>query len=59
MKLENQGPWNLPEFTKLRHKRWGWTVTYEYDVCYQNWYLWTGTTLLVLEDWQKEEFDIL
>ena len=59
MNAKKRNPWNLPEFTKLKHKLYGWTVTYEYDLCYQEWYLWNGQSLLVLDDWKLEDFCIL
>lgn len=59
MDAKNKNPWNLSEFTKLKHRVYGWTVTYVYDLCYQDWFLWTGTTLLVLADWSLDDFEIL
>lgn len=59
MATKDQNPWGIPEFIKVKHKLYGWVGIYEYDVCYQDWFLWTGTSLAVLDDWKLEDFDIL
>ena len=56
--MKELNPWNLPEFTKLRHKRWGWTVVYEYDLCYQEWLLWNGQSYMPLSEFTLDEFEI-
>ena len=53
------GPWNIPEFTRLRHKVYGWECTYVYDPCYEDWFLWNGRSLMVLSDWTLDEFKII
>lgn len=53
------GPWKLPDRTKMRHKKYGWEVIYEYDHCYEDWFLWNGRSLMVLDDWRPDEFEII
>lgn len=50
------GPWNIHEFTRLRHKVYGWECTYVYDICYEDWFLWNGRSLIILSDWTLDEF---
>ena len=53
------GPWNLPMFTKLRHKTWGYEVIYEYDLCYQEWLLWVGQSYMGLDGLTPDDFEIV
>lgn len=57
MKIKN--PWNIDEFTKLRHKVWGWEVVYEYSPCYKDWFLWNGRSLMDLDNYRLEDFEIV
>lgn len=54
-------PWNIAKYTKLRHKVWGWEVTYEYDLCYKDWFLWDDLrgSLIPLDDYRLEDFEII
>lgn len=51
--------WGIDEFTKLRHKAWGWEVIYEYDKCYKDWFLWNGRSLMSLDNYRLEDFEIV
>lgn len=54
-------PWNIAKYTKLRHKVWGWEVTYVYDLCYKDWFLWLDLrgSLIPLDDYRLEDFEII
>lgn len=58
---EKMNPWNIPEYTKLKHIFGGWKATYVYDLCYKDWFLnndWNGS-LISLDGYSLEEFEII
>lgn len=59
---KEQNPWELKEFTMLRHKVSNRVAVYEYDPCYQEWLLWMVTgygSYQRLEDSTLDEWEII